>query len=228
MQRFHQEKHPYPTQPTQHRNLQDGLHGRNQKFTRLLVSPSTLLSSQSRCLSTSLFFRSPLPTPPPPPSPPIWLGWPSWPIRSTLKCREVERRWVRINLKWSLHHPSAHLGTRPLQVVADRLIIKTVSYKGLCAHVALQRASANSLLPTLDIAVNIMARGAYGYPLRTHPSIHRYQNSYEQPQHERRKSVSLLLVTCFPFVVAPTCLNLTVCHHHFSKVLEPVTNKIPR
>ena len=64
-----------------------------------------------------------------PPSPPIWLGWSSSPVRSTLKCRELERRgWVRINLKWSLHHPSAHLGTRPVQVVADRLIIKTLLF----------------------------------------------------------------------------------------------------
>ena len=57
----------HPTQPTQHRNLQDGIHGCNRKFTRLFVSPSTLLSSQSRCLSTSLLFRSHLSTHPPPP-----------------------------------------------------------------------------------------------------------------------------------------------------------------
>ena len=117
----------HPTQPTQHRNLLDGIHGCNRKFTRLFVSPSTLLSSQSRCLSTSLLFRSPLPTPPLPLYPPIWPGWPLWPVRSTLKCREVERGgWVRINLKWALHHPSEHLGTRPVQVVASRLIIKTL------------------------------------------------------------------------------------------------------
>ena len=42
-----------------------------------------------------------------PPLPPL-LTLPLWPVRSTLKCREVERRgWVRINLKWSLHHPHA-------------------------------------------------------------------------------------------------------------------------
>ena len=47
-----------PTQPTQHGNLYDGLHGCNRKFTRFFFSPNTLLSSVSRYLSTSLLFRS--------------------------------------------------------------------------------------------------------------------------------------------------------------------------
>ena len=67
------------------------------KIHRLFVSPITLLSSVFRCLSTSLLFRSPLSTPSPPPSPPIWLGWSSSLVRSTPKCRELERRGLGQN-----------------------------------------------------------------------------------------------------------------------------------